>query len=48
MLLMMAVTVIAILSVVAAWGSDIDAQARFRLEPLRPVGVGTRNTNPAA
>jgi hypothetical protein len=48
MLLLIAATLIAMVCVIAAWGSEIDAQARFRIEPLRSVGVRTRSTNSAA
>jgi hypothetical protein len=47
MLLLIALTVLAIISVSAAWGSGIDAEARLRPEPVRPVGNATRDT-PAA
>jgi hypothetical protein len=48
MLLLLAATLIAILSVAAAWGSDIDSQARFRLELLHPVEAGRHPRNSAA
>jgi hypothetical protein len=41
MVLLIAATLLAIVTVSAAWGSGIDAQARFRLETLPPVGAGT-------
>jgi hypothetical protein len=47
MFLLIAATVLAIIAVSAAWGSGIDAQARFRLETVRPLGTGARPT-PAA
>jgi len=47
MLLLVAATVLAIISVSAAWGSGIDSEARFRLETLRSVGSAGRHT-PAA
>ncbi|MFL5767502.1 MAG: hypothetical protein ACJ758_06615 [Actinomycetota bacterium] len=46
-MLLLVTTLLAIVMVSAAWGSGIDAQARFRLETLRPVGSETRHT-PAA
>ena len=47
MLVLIAATLLAIIAVSVAWGSGIDAQARFRLETVRPVGSGDRRT-PAA
>jgi hypothetical protein len=41
MVVLIAATLLAIVTVSAAWGSGIDAQARFRLETLPPVGAGT-------
>jgi hypothetical protein len=47
MFLLIVATVLAIIAVSAAWGSGIDAQARFRLETVRPLGNGVPHT-PAA
>ena len=46
-MLLLIATVLAIVTISAAWGSGIDAEARFRLETVRPVGGGNRHT-PAA
>jgi len=47
MLLLVVGMMLAMLAVVTSWGSDIDAQARFRLETVRLLGTGARHT-PAA
>jgi hypothetical protein len=47
-MLLMAATLIAFLAVMAAWGSDTDEQATFRLESLRPVRAEPRHPKTAA
>jgi len=42
MLLLMVGTLLAMLAVVTSWGSDIDGQAKFRIEIVRPVGAVRR------
>jgi hypothetical protein len=48
MLLLIAATLVAIIAVSVAWGSGIDAEARFRMERLHEVGSARRAGNPAA
>jgi hypothetical protein len=44
MFLLIAATLLAIIAVSAAWGSGIDAQARLRLETVRPLGTDAPRT----